>query len=119
MNESERIAVVVKLDDCVIEMRVVLSLLKEVSGEDIPEYAHEVNDAFYNACEAKLEQIRDMAKLGHKRFELEWAHRNQMTRDNPFDEKVDHAAGGYTLCSNFDEAMTYGKEALAKARTSR
>lgn len=119
MNESERMDIVIDLDDCVKDMREVIGKLRGVTGEDIPEYEHEPGDAFYNACEAKLAQVRDMAKLGHEILRVAWKYRDQMERGYTFEERVRDGAVVNTRYSKYGDEMTYDTEAILAARMNR
>lgn len=119
MNESERMDVVTELDDCVKDMRKVIGRLHNVTGEDIPEYEHVPGDAFYNACEAKLAQVRDMAKLGHDILRVAWKYRDQMERDYTFEERVRDGAVVNTRYTKYGDDMTYDAEAILASRANR
>ena len=65
-----------------------------------------------------------MAQLGHKRLEIEWEHRDQMTRDYGFDERVEvEDPKGETMketkFSQYDDDMTYGDDVLNTERAAR
>jgi hypothetical protein len=111
--------VVIDLDDGVKTMRKVIGRLHDVDGADIPEYEHEPGDAFYNACEAKLAQVRDMAKLGYEILRVAWKYRDQMERDYSFTERVRDSGDVNNRYSKYDDEMTYDTEAMIEARVRR
>lgn len=113
MNETERMKIVVGLDDCVSHMRAVISVMRDISGEDLHE--NTIGDGFYNACEAKLKQIRDMSRLGYERLRIECEHRNQVEGNYTWSEWVE-INGKNKLLSSTDARSTYNDKVLAEYR---
>ena len=118
MNENERMKIVVGLDTCVQYMRAVIIAMRDISDEDLPEWQGRGGDGFYNACETKLKQVRDMSRLGYERLKIECEHQNQVRSNYTWLEHVDDG-DGIKLFSSAEPESTYNDEAFAEYRRRR